>query len=218
MMLQSNKSKILNSTQVRFAGQIVLKSPYALRRNDRNARTHSKKQVKQIANSIERFGFTTPVLVDSDCVILAGHGRVEAAKLLKLKTIPVIEIDHLSDTEKRALVLTDNKVAMNAGWDHEILETELSELLSILPDEGMDLALTGFEVAEVDGLLLNSESERPQPSDENIPETPAKPVTQLGDMWECGKHRITCGDARLAQTFKRLMQGKKAIIVRRQAI
>jgi len=102
---------------------------------------------------------------------------------------------------------------LNAGWDQEILETELSELLSIMPDEGMDLTLTGFEVAEVDGLLLNSGSDRAQPSDENIPETPAKPVAQLGDMWEAGKHRIICGDARLAETFKRLMQGKKAIMV-----
>jgi len=104
-MLKSNKSKILSSAQVQPAGEIVLKSPYALRRNSRNARTHSKKQIRQIADSVNRFGFTAPVLVDSDCVILAGHGRVEAAKLLKLKTIPVIAIDHLSDAEKRAYIL-----------------------------------------------------------------------------------------------------------------
>lgn len=210
-MLKSNKSRLLRSAQV--VSPIVQKSPHALRRNQRNARTHSKKQIRQIAESIDRFGFTVPVLVDSDGVILAGHGRVEAAKLLKMKTIPVIAIDHLSDAEKRAYILADNKIALNAGWDQEILETELSELLSILPDEGMDLALTGFEVTEVDGLLLNSASEHPQPSDENIPETPTKPVTQLGDMWEAGKHRVSCGDARHAETFKRLMQGKKAMMV-----
>lgn len=210
-MLKSNKSQLLRSAQV--VSPIVQKSPHALRRNQRNARTHSKKQIRQIAESIDRFGFTVPVLVDSDCVILAGHGRVEAAKLLKLKTIPVIAIDHLSEAEKRAYALADNKIPLNAGWDQEILETELSELLCILPDEGMDLTLTGFEIAEVDGLLLNSGTDRAQPSDENIPETPAKPVTQLGDMWELGKHRITCGDARLAETFKHLMQGKKAIMV-----
>jgi hypothetical protein len=210
-MLKSDKSRLLRSAQV--VSPIVQKSPHALRRNQRNARTHSKKQIRQIAESIDRFGFTVPVLVDSDGVILAGHGRVEAAKLLKMKTIPVIAIDHLSDAEKRAYILADNKIPLNAGWDHEVLETELSELLSIMPDEGMDLALTGFEVAEVDGLLLNSAADRAHPSDENIPETPAKPVTQLGDMWELGKHRITCGDARLAETFRRLMQGKKAIMV-----
>ena len=186
-MLKSDKSKNLSSAKAQPAGQLVLKSPYALRRNERNARTHSKKQIRQIRESINRFGFTVPVLVDSDGVILAGHGRVEAAKLLKLKTIPVIAVDHLSDAEKRAYIIADNKIALNAGWDHEILETELSELLSILPDEGMDLALTGFEIAEVDGMLLNSGSDRAQPSDENIPETPVKPVTQLGDMWELGK-------------------------------
>jgi DNA modification methylase len=212
-MPTSNKSKMLSSGRVQPASEIVLKSPYALRRNSRNARTHSKKQIRQIANSIDRFGFTAPVLVDSDCVILAGHGRVEAAKLLNLKTIPVIAIDHLSDAEKRVYILTDNKTALNAGWDQQILETELSELLGILPDEGMDLTLTGFGEAEVDGLLLNSGSDRAQPSDENIPEIPAKPVTQLDDMWEAGKHRIICGDARLAETFKRLMRGKKAIMV-----
>ena len=211
-MSKTNKSRLLAGSHINLAGQIQLKSPHALRKNARNARTHSKKQTRQIADSIERFGFTSPVLVNADNVILAGHGRVEAAKLLKLKSIPVIRIDHLSEAETRAYVLADNKIALNAGWDHQLLEEELEELANLLPLEGMDLALTGFEIAEVDGLLLNSKPDRGE-LPEDIPDLPAKPVTQLGDVWQAARHRIICGDARHAETFKLLMQGEKALMV-----
>jgi DNA modification methylase len=211
-MLKAAQSKELAGSQVKYAGEIELKSPYALRRNSRNVRTHSKKQIAQIARSIDRLGFNVPVLVDPECVILAGHGRVEAAKLLKLKEIPVIRIDHLSEAGKRAFVLADNKIAQNAGWDRLSLAAEFGELADLLIEEHMDLEITGFETAELDAIASDFETSLHSPP-EDIPHLPATPVTRAGDLWTAGDHRVACGDSRHSEVFKRLMRGEKAFMV-----
>lgn len=171
----------------------------------RNARTHSKKQIGQIAESILRFGFTNPVLIDDSDMILAGHGRVEAARRLGIATVPCIRLSSLTDAEKRAYVLADNKIAQNAGWDDELLAGELHLLLQE-PDE-IDISLTGFTVAEID-LLLETGETGPTPSeaaDDVIPKPTAVVVSQLGDVWQMGDHRLVCGDARDQVVYERLM-------------
>jgi ParB-like chromosome segregation protein Spo0J len=124
--------------------------PGTLKPAARNARTHSKKQVTQVANSISEFGFINPIVADGRDQVVAGHARLEAAKQLRLKKVPVIRVSHLTETQLRALMLADNKIASNAGWDRELLATELGELQTALPECGLDLAITGFEPAEVD--------------------------------------------------------------------
>jgi DNA modification methylase len=181
--------------------------PYA-----RNARTHSRTQVKQIASSIERFGFTNPVLVSDDGEIIAGHGRVEAAKLLGWKTVPTIALSHLSEAERRAYVLADNKLALNAGWDREILAIELQALV----DLEFDVELTGFSLAEVDFAL--DEASEADPDGTNTAEdavaiATGPAVSRRGDLWLLGRHRLLCGDARSAVVFEALMDGGKANLV-----
>lgn len=173
--------------------------PYA-----RNARTHSKKQIKQIAASIERFGFTNPVLIGDDESIIAGHGRVEAAKLLGRKTVPTLKLSHLNDSERRAYILADNKLALNAGWDNELLAIELQGLL----DDDFDLELTGFDIAEIDFIIEDAESANPHaadPVDDVIPQSEGPAVTRLGDLWLLGRHKLLCGDAQDALCFQRLV-------------
>lgn len=168
-------------------------TPYA-----RNARTHSKKQLKQIATSIERFGFTNPVLVSDEGEIIAGHGRVEAAKLLGLKDVPTIRLSHLSGPERRAHVIADNKLALNAGWDKETLAIELQTLVEM----DFEVELTGFSLAEVDLLIdevgESSPTKAGGPEDEIAPATDAATaVTRRGgDIWVLDRHRLICGDAR----------------------
>ncbi len=173
--------------------------PYA-----HNARTHSKKQLKQIAASIERFGFVNPVLIGDDDSIIAGHGRVEAAKLLGRKTVPTLEISHLSDTERRAYILADNKLALNAGWDNELLALELQGLL----DDDFDLELTGFNIAEIDFIIEDATSANPDagdPADDEVPEINGPAVTRMGDLWLLGRHKLICGDAQDSHCFLRLI-------------
>src|SRR5580700_6037289 len=156
----------------------------------RNARCHSKAQIKQIAASIERFGFVNPVLTANDGAIVAGHGRVAAAKLLGLAKVPVLRLSHLSEVERRAYVIADNKLALNAGWDRETLAIELQGLV----DLDFDVELTGFSLAEVDIVLDEARESAPDGADasleDNIPayrhEGPA--VTQPGDLWMLGRH------------------------------
>jgi hypothetical protein len=153
----------------------------------RNARSHSRKQIRQIADSIRRFGFTNPVLVDRDHTILAGHGRVEAAKLLDMAEVPCLRIEHMSEAEKRAYVIADNKLALNAGWDEELLAEELQWLLS--PESGIDVSLSGFSIAEVDSLIEGQKPEEPgNPEEDRLPED-ASPRCRLGDLWQLGPHR-----------------------------
>jgi DNA modification methylase len=161
---------------------------------------------------MKRFEFINPIIVDSNNVILAGHGRVEAAKLLGFTTAPVLRLDHLSEAEKRAYVLADNKLAQNAGWDRDALAIELGELSGILLEEGMDLDLTGFGPAEFDALISDFEDSAPDPL-ENLPVVPATPVTCLHDVWLTGDHRTICGDARDAVVFERLIRGQQATMI-----
>ncbi|WP_431285595.1 site-specific DNA-methyltransferase [Humitalea sp. 24SJ18S-53] len=170
--------------------------PYA-----RNARTHSPAQVAQIAASIREFGFTNPVLVDGDRGIIAGHGRVLAAQKLGLAQVPTIELSHLSPTQRRAYVLADNKLALNAGWDDDLLRIELAELQA----DGFDLGLTGFDLDEI-GTLLADPSDGLTDPDE-IPEVPAQPVARLGDVWRLGRHRLACGDSTAPEVVAAVLAG-----------
>lgn len=178
----------------------------------RNARTHSRKQLRQIANSIERFGFTNPVLIDDDGQIIAGHGRVEAAKLLGLKHVPTLTLSHLSPAERRAYMLADNKLALNAGWDPDLLAQELQELIDI----DFDLDLTGFSLAEIDMVLDDAREANPETRDapeDAVPEPSGIVVTQRSDLWKLGEHYLLCGDARDPADFASIMQGCKADLV-----
>lgn len=180
-------------------------SPDALQPYPRNARTHSKKQVGQIATSIRRFGFTNPVLIDDANMILAGHGRVEAARQLGLKSVPCLRLSTLSPAEKRAYILADNKLAQNAGWNEDLLAGELEYLLTQC--EEIEIDLTGFSIAEVDHLLDVGGTDQSAESseDDRVPEVKADPVTRPGDVWILGRSRLICGDAREEHTYGRLM-------------
>jgi DNA modification methylase len=183
-----------------------------LRPNPRNARTHSKKQIRQIAASIKKFGFLNPLIIDDADMVLAGHGRLEAARLEGLTQVPVIRFDHLTAAQTRAYVIADNKLAEQAGWDREILAIELGALIDLLPTEGFDVSLTGFEAPEIDLLLADLAPSRPEPED-MLPPLPRNPATRRGDLWRLGKHRLLCGDAREAAGFARLMAGAVASAV-----
>ncbi len=177
--------------------------PYA-----RNARTHSPEQVAQIAASILEFGFTNPILVASDSGIVAGHGRMAAAQKLGLSEVPVIVLDHLSETQRRAYIIADNKLALNAGWDDRILADELR----FLDGQGMELALVGFSDAELDGLLNGDGPEARPDVEEGEPEPPpAQPVTLPGDVWIIGRHRLVCGDSRDQNTLRKLFSGNSPV-------
>ncbi len=179
----------------------------------KNARTHSRKQLRQIAGSIQAFGFTNPLLIDTEGGIIAGHGRLEAAKQLGLETIPTIRLDHLSEAEKRALALADNKLAMNAGWNPEILAQELEYLNEFELD--FEIEITGFETAEIDLLIETRGSKDTDPAADAQPaEDPeTQPVTRPGDLWHLGRHRLLCGDARQAASYERLLAGQRAQMV-----
>lgn len=174
--------------------------PYA-----RNARTHSEQQVQQIAGSIQEFGFCNPVLIDAENGIIAGHGRVMAAQLLKLETVPCLRLSHLTDAQKRAYVLADNRIALSSGWDEAMLANELSDLHA----DDFDMALLGFDVDELTKLLALEET--PVVSGEiiedEVPEPPADPITNPGDLWILGEHRLLCGDSTKAEDVARLMAG-----------
>lgn len=192
--------------------QIVLRSVASLKPYANNARTHSKKQLKQIATSIERFGFTNPVLIDDDDGIIAGHGRVAAAKMMGLAQVPTLLLSNMSPAERRAYVLADNKLALNAGWDSDLLATELQGLM----DLGFDLELTGFELSEID-LILDGKSDA-DPVAKEGPEDIAAPLRDVatskrGDIWLLGRHRLICGDARSADDYAALLGGERADMV-----
>ena len=170
---------------------------------DKNPRRHSPEQVKQIAASIEEFGFTNPILIDKKSRIIAGHGRLEAAKLLALDKVPTITLDNLTDTQRKAYVIADNKLALNADWDMGLLVEEMQSLI----DMDFDMELTGFSQEELDELL-----EVPEilTGDEDaIPEAPSIPICEKGDLWTLGNHRLLCGDATCLTDVERLMGGEK---------
>jgi DNA modification methylase len=183
-----------------------------LRPHPNNARTHSRKQIRQIARSIEKFGFCNPILVDDAKQIIAGHGRVEAAKLLGIDAVPTCQLSHLSEADKRAYVLADNKLAEKAGWDGELLAIELQGLIEL----DVDMELTGFETAEIDLILEEARETRGEPSgpEDTPPEISIGPaVSQIGDLWLLGSHRLLCGDARDQAAYGQLLAGAKAEFV-----
>lgn len=172
-----------------------------------NARTHSPKQIKQVAKSIEAFGFTNPILVDAHHNVIAGHARIEAAKLTKMQKVPVIRLDYLTEAQKRAYILADNKLAENAGWDMDILKQEMEFLSSLEID--FDLTLTGFELAEIDTLMFHEKVE----AEPNIPPLSIFTNSQPGDLWHLGPHRLLCADARAPSSYKALMAGAQARLI-----
>ena len=166
--------------------------------NPRNARTHSASQIQEIARSIERFGFNNPVLIDRSSQIIAGHGRVEAAKLLGHKKVPALRLEHMSEEDKRAYVLADNKLAEKAGWEPEILAIEFRELVEL----GFDVELTGFELPEIDLILDSQNPTASSAAEQPIPQLePERIVTKDNDLWTLGGHRLLCGDARREELF-----------------
>jgi DNA modification methylase len=178
----------------------------------KNARTHSKQQIARIADSINRFGFTAPVIADEHNVILAGHGRWLAAKHLELSSVPVVVLSGLTHAQKRAYLLADNKLAEKAGWDRAALALELCDLGPLLAGEGLDLQITGFDAPEIDSLLGDLVDREDDPADA-APEIAAEAVSRTGDLWLLGKHRLLCGDARDPAHMKILMNGASAAMV-----
>jgi len=179
--------------------------PYA-----RNARTHSDEQVAQIAASIAEFGFTNPILAGSDGVIVAGHGRLAAAQKLGLEMVPVVVLDHLSLTQRRALVIADNRIAENAGWDDAMLRIEIAAL----QDDDFDLSLTGFDADALADLMAGDEPEgEGQTDDDAVPEVAETPVSRPGDVWLLSGHRLLCGDATVAESYERLLGGEPVDMV-----
>ena len=182
-----------------------------VRPNPLNARTHSNRQIQQIADSIRAFGFAAPVLIDEGGMLLAGHARVQAAKLLGQDAIPALMIEGLSAVQKRALLLADNKIAENAGWDRERLAIELPELSELLVSEGLDISITGFEPVEIDQIHIDFEEHASDPADEFKVGAHGDPViSQRNDLWILGNHRLLCGDARREADLARLMGDRRA--------
>ncbi len=179
----------------------------------RNARTHSRKQIRQIAGSMKEFGFTNPLLIDGDNMILAGHGRLEAAKMLAHALVPCVRIETMTEAQKRAYIIADNKLALNAGWDEELLALELQGVMAL--DPGLDIGLTGFTVSETDSLIENLSVEEPaSPKDEAMPPVSSgPPVTQPGDLWVMGRHRLICGNSLSSDMVSALMGGEAAQMV-----
>jgi DNA modification methylase len=185
-----------------------------LRPYTKNARTHSKKQIWQIAESIKRFGFTNPVLISDDDEIIAGHGRVEAAKVLGIDNIPTVRLSHLNAAQRRAYVIADNKLALNAGWDREVLAIELQALI----DLDFDVEITGFSLAEIDLVLDEARESSQDPerdADDDVPPLidSVSATTRPGDLWLLGRHRLLCGDSRNREAFDRLLEREPADLV-----
>lgn len=197
-------------TAVRVHDQIETLALDALVPYARNSRTHSAEQIAQIAASIREFGFTNPVLIDEAGGIIAGHGRVLGARTVGLAAVPCLRLVGLSDAQKRAYVIADNKLALNAGWDDALLALEMRDL------QGMDfdLGLLGFDTSEIDQLLAGLDATPEGDTDaDDVPEPPAAPVSRLGDVWLLGKHRLMCGDSAKASDVAALMAGAKACLM-----
>jgi ParB-like nuclease domain len=189
--------------------QIEMTPVDSLRPAKRNARTHSKRQIREISDSIRRYGVMCPIIADEKKQIVAGHARVEASKNLGLKHLPVIQVSHLSEAELRAYTLADNALAAKSGWDRRSLAVELKELQIALPEIDLDISATGFDPGEVDTILLDFADNEPSPADE-LPGPEDQTVAQKGDLFKLGDHRLFVGDARDEQAFIRLMHGRRA--------
>ena len=177
----------------------------------KNARTHSKHQIRQIAASIRAFGFTNPILIANDCTIVAGHGRVEAAKILGMEHVPTIRLENLTDEQLRAYVLADNRLAEKARWDNSILAIELQHLVAI--EGNFDVTITGFEIPEID-LIIEEARDKTQDKDDffQIDES-SQAITSTGDLWQLGKHRIFCGNSLNESSLRTLMTRQKSSVV-----
>lgn len=173
--------------------------PYA-----RNSRTHSDEQVAQIAASIKEFGFLNPIIIDGDSGIIAGHGRVLAAQKLGMNSLPCIEVAHLTDAQRKAYIIADNKLALNAGWDDDLLRVELDELGEL----GFDLELTGFSLDEIEELQVEPEPEEGLTDEDAVPDVPEQSVTVEGDVWVLGNHRLMCGDSTSIDSLEQLCKGQ----------
>lgn len=173
-----------------------------------NARTHSKEQVNQICASINEYGFTNPILIDEKGMIIAGHGRLMASKQLEMEEVPCIELKGLTEAQKKAYIIADNKMALNAGWDEELLKLELENLKEL----DFDLDLTGFDTSELDA-ILDSELEEQEIIEDEVPDVPEKPKAKLGDIYQLGEHRLMCGDSTSKEDVTKLMNGVKADMV-----
>lgn len=192
--------------------KLAYRKTEALKPYDRNARKHSKKQVRQIADSIKKFGFNNAILLTGTNEVIAGHGRLEAAKLLGMETVPTVCIDHLSEAERRAYILADNKLALNANWDTAMLGFELEDLSS----QGFDLTTAGFSLAEIDfsiSAAIKADPDTPEGTGDEVPELRTTAVTQLGDVWILGNHRLICGDACNPQDYEKLLVDERVDLV-----
>jgi len=185
----------------------------ATRENTCNPRTHSGRQISQLAASIRNFGFLVPLIVDKDGMILAGHGRLAAARSIGLSEVPVVRISHLTPEAKRAYVIADNRLAELAGWDNEILRTELAELSAL--DLGFDVEITGFDTVDIDRLTAGPETKVSADPADDIPsaETSHPTVSQPGSLWKLGRHRVLCGNALENRDYACLLEGERAQLV-----
>ncbi len=191
----------MNIEQIATAGL----TPYA-----RNSRTHSAEQVQQVAASIKEFGFTNPILIDGQGGIIAGHGRLQAAQLLGLEQVPCLRLGHLTEAQKRAYIIADNKLALNSGWDEEMLALEIADLQAF----AFDLDLLGFDEKELQPFTLEPDPGTTGLTDpDQAPEAPAQPASRLGDLWQLGEHRVLCGDSTSSEAVARLMAGRTACLL-----
>lgn len=172
--------------------------PYA-----KNSRTHDDAQIAQIAASIKEFGFTNPILIDGENGIIAGHGRLMAARKMGMATVPCIELSGLSETQKKAYIIADNRLALNAGWDDQMLTIELNELL----EDKFSLELLGFNADELNALLNPVEIIEGLTDEDEVPEPPIQPISKLGDVWILGNHRVMCGDSTSIDAVTKLAGG-----------
>jgi len=195
-------SEILKTTEELKLIDIDELIPYA-----NNARTHSKDQINKLRSSLREFGFINPILIDKDYNILAGHGRVMAAREEGIKEVPCVLVEHLTEAQKKAYILADNRLAMDAGWDDEMLALELENLKEL----DFDMDLTGFDAAEIDELFSNIHDKDVQDDDFDVDAALAEePISKQGDIWLLGRHRLICGDSTKAEIYEKLMEGKKA--------
>ena len=189
--------------------EIVYKKINELKPYENNSRTHDEIQIKQICESIKEYGWTNPILIDEKGMIIAGHGRVEAGKKLDIKEVPCIVLSGLTEAQKKAYVIADNKMALNAGWNEELLKTELENLKEL----DFDLELTGFNIDELDELFKQDEEEQEIVEDDFDIEPPEEPKAKLGDIYQLGNHRLMCGDSTSEEDVAKLMNGVKADMV-----
>lgn len=189
--------------------QIIYRLTSELRTYENNARQHSKAQLKKLKQSLKAFGWTNPIIIDEKGMVLCGHGRLAAAVEASYDMVPTIQLSHMTDAQKRAYIIADNRIAEQANWSKAMLRSELKGLVEI----GYEVELTGFDTIEIDTILSFDDPEPPVDDDVHLPDDIYQPVTRLGDIWQIGKHRLAVGDARLAEVLEDLMAGERAQLI-----